>query len=163
MTPASQMIADTIKLQAEFGQWVATERAGQQQAEVRGEVYRNLFEALRWNAKAINRRSVQTWWRRIGLMRDAPWPRDHRIQLGSALLHWLAEECPAWFSLVLVPQPGGKTIRVIRTTEQARERMADIHERTEAAQVFHMPMLVPPAPWRWDQREQQEETAYAVV
>lgn len=140
-------VAQAVKTQAEFGQWVDTEREKEAEAKRKKATYHNLYEALRRSATKIDKESVTRWWRRIDKMRDEPWPKADMIHLGSALLTWLAEAGGGWFEIVLLPLTGGKTQRVIRMTDLAKRAIEDITNRAESAQAYTMPMLCPPVPW----------------
>lgn len=146
----SLAVASAVKLQAEFGQWVDSERAKESDAKKKEQTYRNLHEALRRNAKKIDERAVKTWWRRIDKLRSEDWPKPDCIHLGTALLTWLVEAGGGWFEIVLLPLAGGKTQRVVRLTDLARRAMEDITNRAESAQAYTMPMLCPPIPWSYE-------------
>jgi DNA-directed RNA polymerase len=150
MTSLASALARSVRLQAEFGQWVIDERAKTKDAKGRGEAYNNLYECLRRNARKIDRKAVQMWFRRIGKMRDQPWPEDEVVQFAALLVKLLVKAAGGWFETVLIPLKGGKTQRQVRLTELGRRGMEDFQNRAESGQAYHMPMLCPPQPWSYE-------------
>ena len=72
------------------------------------------------------------------------------------LIKLLLEALPEWFVLVKTKrQSGPGEVDRVALTEAAERLMEDREARAQVAQPEHMPMLIPPVPWRWEPVEKE--------
>lgn len=74
------------------------------------------------------------------------WSEITRVQIGSRVIAAILKEMPEIFQLGMERQ-GRKTYRIIETTVEADDWIADAERVNGLAEPHMLPMIVPPLPW----------------
>lgn len=121
-------------------------------------------DALRENAELVrlfdlanpapNAKSWGRFRKRMQLARTEQWDAFERVKsaIGGFLAWSLAEGAPEWFVLEKRGQ-GVLKPTCLMLTPHAMEVMRDAQVRAETRRPLMLPMLVPPNPWTWAQKE----------
>lgn len=101
-----------------------------------------------------NAKSWGRFCKRMQLARAERWDRDGptRLAIGGFLAWALSTGAPEWF---VVEQRGTGILKpsCLMLTPHAMETMRDAQVRAETRRPLMLPMLVPPNPWTWAQKE----------
>lgn len=86
---------------------------------------------------------------KMGEKREALWDTGTGVQFGVKLITLLADAMPEWFKIEQVRLRGGRFEYQLTITEAARDVLLQLAEQSELSQPSLMPMICPPAPWRY--------------
>ena len=143
ITSISLKLAASIRDQIEHDRWVSEHAHGEPEDK-------RLLDALRRRYPVIDRHVWSRWRRKVQALREEPWPKSVSLAVGTQLLSLLLKAAPDRFSLVSRPLTGGRTVLAIELSASTLETIRDIHTRAEIARPVHLPMLIPPNPWRYE-------------
>lgn len=143
VTSTALKIASSIRDQMEHDRWVSEHSGGCSEEDKR------LLSALRRRYPVVDRHVWSKWRRKVAAVREEPWPRSVSVAVGTQLIRLLCDTAPSRFSVVSRPVRGGRTVLSLELSPATLETIRDIHARAEVARPVHLPMLIPPIPWRY--------------
>jgi hypothetical protein len=158
VTAFGRRVCGVLRDQADHDRWLAeTTKAA------KGDDKGARMALARWR-KLFPDGSRRAWTRfasRLDGARSARWDDATRASVGGVLAHAVAEGAPKWFELARLGDDPREAFRpmCLALTDYAVERMADVEARSEVSRPLMLPMLIPPSPWRWVQRSDNQETA----
>lgn len=111
-------------------------------------LYRHVWKDLkkRYAASGHQRRFIMNMARRRAGIKDTPWSRAERAQIGKFLLELMAETT-GLIELVRTTEGINDTPIYIHGTEAAQEWIVKRHAQCELLTPVYLPMVVPPVPW----------------
>jgi DNA-directed RNA polymerase len=152
----AKRVCSTLRDQADHDRWMReTRKAAEDDPQARALLGR--WKRLHPQA---DRRAWTRFAGRLEGARSARWSEAIRVEVGAMLAQALAEGAPRWFEVARVGEDPREEWRpvCIALTDHAVERMADVETRAEVARPLMLPMIIPPNPWRYVERPNQETT-----
>jgi hypothetical protein len=145
MTAVAHNIGASVKMEMEFEQWKRSEakRVADDPRHV------NLFRLVTSRAKRVDAKSFRRWRKKLSSIERLDWTREMKLQLGAKLLDLAIRFGGGWFEYRMIYRKG-KSERNVMLTDLARIAINDVNARLEVNRPYHLPMKVPPKPWRRD-------------
>lgn len=130
-----------------LGRKLEDELEYRQLAKDAGGLYRTLLNQLKDTSHEDHRRKVVMHAKSKYEIIRPKWGNTDRIRLGTILIHMFSE---ATQLMVVTKVRESKKMQVykIQPTESTTEWLRDAHARGELLAPVHLPMVVPPRPWR---------------
>jgi hypothetical protein len=146
MSAVAINIGSSVKMEMEYEQWRIREarRAKEDPNHI------NLFRLITSRAKKVDAKAFLRWRKKLSSIERLDWTREMKLQLGSKLLDLAIRHGGGWFEYRMI-YARGKSERRVFLTDVARTAINDVNARLEVNRPYHLPMKVPPKPWRRDE------------
>jgi len=148
----TELISNSIRDELDYRQWVEAQVAANKVAKAAQDWdHVDMLAAFKRRYPNADRRTWRTFRRKLELAKTE-WDKETGVQLGGALLHALLEAAPHRFELATRTLAKGRTQNYLRLSEATMDMLRDVEARAEVARPMLMPMIMPPIPWRYDER-----------
>lgn len=159
----SRWVASVLKDQHDHDFWVADleakQRAAVRDAKAAGKAPNEVREdaLVRRFRKQFPDGDRKGWAKFAGKMeiaRSSKWSGEMTTQVGACLAQCLADGAPEWFEVIRSGVGHAHLWPLcLCLTPRAVERMADMDVRAEVARPMLLPMIIPPIPWKYEEKD----------
>ena len=146
-----------VRQQLEFETWLQNSK--REAKETGG---RDVAARLLARSKNFNQRQWTNWSRKIEGIITLDWPREVRTHVGAKLVELVIESTGGFFEMRYV-QGGGKTQRQIFLSDACEAMIEDLNSRVEAVSPVQKPMIAPPLPWVWSEKDNNYVGGYHML
>ena len=140
----AKSIAESIRDELHYEGWCQREQSANKAKPPKID----RVKALRLSYPNLDRRTWAKWVKKLDIAALGEWDEKTAITMGANLIHLLVTVAPDRFFITSRKIALGVQY-VLSATPSVHEIMQDVAERAQVARPVHMPMLIPPLPWRY--------------